>query len=30
MTHHTKGNVVEHQVQIPGKSALSVCEKERV
>jgi len=25
-----KGNIAEHQVQIPGKSALSVCEKEIV
>jgi len=30
MTHHMKGNIAEHQVQIPGKSALSVCEKEIV
>jgi len=30
MTHHMKGNVAEQQVQILGKSALSVCEKEIV
>jgi len=27
MTHHMKGNVAEHQVQIPGKSALRYVKK---